>query len=401
MVDVPEPAIPPASGLARLPRLPRWVRRSEVELVGLYTRGSLYGVFWLLVALGTISAVAELSRERDLLIAPVAALVVAVPSIRLMGDAVALYPAPGPLPRRRITILLLAAAPAAAWVLTLPGQEGAGAAVLVSGTVAWGLGGFRDRRATAAAVLLGAALPLLATGNPFAAAYGAAACAFFAFTVQSSLWLLGVVVELDRGRSTQAALAVAEERLRFSRDVHDVMGRHLSTIAVQAELAATLAERGDERAPGLVREVRSTAHEALREARELARGYRPLDLAQELDGAVALLGSAGIAATADLDGLPEAWHPPVARVVREAVTNVLRHSRATWVRIGYDDGVVEVRNDGVPPEPGGVGDGTGLATLAGELDALGAGLTHRVSGEEFVLRLRLRGTVVENGGEGR
>ena len=66
-------------------------------------------------------------------------------------------------------------------------------------------------------------------------------------------------------------------------------GRELSTIAVQAELAATLAERGDPRAPQHILQVRETAHEALREARELARGYRPLDLAAEVDGAVSLL----------------------------------------------------------------------------------------------------------------
>ena len=147
--------------------------------------------------------------------------------------------------------------------------------------------------------------------------------------MQSSLWLLELVYELERSRDTQAALAVAEERLRFSRDVHDVMGRQLSTIAVQAELAATLAERGDPRAPRHILEVRETAHEALREARELARGYRPLDLLAETNGAVSLLESAGITATADLAGLPQAWHEPVARVVREAMTNVLRHSSAT------------------------------------------------------------------------
>ena len=70
---------------------------------------------------------------------------------------------------------------------------------------------------------------------------------------------------------------MAEERLRFSRDVHDVLGRRLSTIAVQAELAATLAARGDERAAERMLEVRAVAHDALREARELARGYRATD----------------------------------------------------------------------------------------------------------------------------
>ena len=72
---------------------------------------------------------------------------------------------------------------------------------------------------------------------------------FIGFTVHISLWMLEVVRRLDRTRDTEAALAVAEERLRFSRDVHDVLGRHLSTIAVRAELAAALARRGDPTAP--------------------------------------------------------------------------------------------------------------------------------------------------------
>ena len=97
-------------------------------------------------------------------------------------------------------------------------------------------------------------------------------------------------------------------------------------------------------------QVRETAHEALREARELARGYRPLDLDTEVDGAVSLLRSAGVSASADLADLPEAWHEPVARVIREAVTNVLRHSSATRVEMRYADGAVVIRNDGLHDE---------------------------------------------------
>ena len=133
-------------------------------------------------------------------------------------------------------------------------------------------------------------------------------------------------------RDTEAALAVAEERLRFSRDVHDVLGRHLSTIAVRAELAAALARRGDPTAPDMMLEVRATAHDALREARELARGYRVSNFDQELDGASSLLAAAGIDTEVDVDDLPMRWHEPAAWVVREAVTNVLRHSAATHGR---------------------------------------------------------------------
>jgi two-component system sensor histidine kinase DesK len=202
-----------------------------------------------------------------------------------------------------------------------------------------------------------------------------------------------VVSELERSKQTQAALAVAEERLRFSHDVHDVLGRQLSTIAVQAELAAALAERGDPRVPQYILKVRETAHEALREARELARGYRPLDLYAEVAGAVSLLKSAGITATAELTDLPPAWHEPVARVIREAVTNVLRHSTATRVDIRYDGTAVVITNDGAttttrPRLSGGTG-GSGLVGLAEQLAPSGAKITTEHRGDRFVIRVQL------------
>lgn len=258
--------------------------------------------------------------------------------------------------------------------------------------LAWGAGGLRNRRLQAAVVVACTLFPFLVTGNPGFAAYGLGVSIFLIFTAQSSLWLLEVVKELERSKHTQAALAVAEERLRFSRDVHDVLGRQLSTIAVQAELAGTLATRGDPRAPQRILEVRETAHEALREARELARGYRPLDLYAELDGAVSLLRSAGITASAELADLPAAWHEPVARVVREAVTNVLRHSMATRVGIGSDGAEVVITNDGAAattrPRLGGTG-GTGLAGLAEQLAPSGAKITTEHRGDQFVVHVQL------------
>src|SRR5207237_243777 len=144
------------------------------------------------------------------------------------------------------------------------------------------------------------------------------------------------------------------------------------------------------RAPEQMLQVRETAHEALREARELARGYRPLDLSTEVDGAVSLLRSAGVSASADLTDLPEPWHEPVARVIREAVTNVLRHSNATRVEMTYADGAVVIRNDGLTSrERPRLDAGTGLAGLAEHLAPLGAVLTAEPDGEDFVVRAEL------------
>ena len=96
-------------------------------------------------------------------------------------------------------------------------------------------------------------------------------------------------------------------------------------------------------------EVRAVAHEALREARELARGYRATDFLKELEGARSLLRSAGIEVRLSVDAMPRAWHEAAGWVVRESVTNVLRHSSASVVEIAFADGRLRVDNDGARP----------------------------------------------------
>jgi len=203
--------------------------------------------------------------------------------------------------------------------------------------------------------------------------------------------MLEVVRRLDLSRDTEAALAVAEERLRFSRDVHDVLGRHLSTIAVRAELAAALARRGDPSAADTMLDVRATAHDALREARELARGYRATDLDQELAGASSLLAAAGIRTGTAVDELPLRWHEPAAWVVREAVTNVLRHSTATEVEIAWRDGVLSVSNDGAasPTAEQRSTKGVGLLGLTERLAPLGSVVSTTTRGDRWTLAVTM------------
>ncbi|SDS34933.1 two-component system, NarL family, sensor histidine kinase DesK [Nocardioides scoriae] len=382
-----------------LSHVPGWARRSDVERVDVYTRGSLYVVYWFLLASGLLGAAARLGDTPRAAVVSLGVLALGVAGTLVMRhglDRGAALPGTSPVegaptPVAPLLAVAVVAAALAAWAVSLPRQPGTAVAVIAVGALGWSCGAVADRRLHWLALVASAVTLAVVAGTPFMALYGLGLAGFFLFTVQSSIWLLGVVTELDRGRRTTAALAVAEERLRFSRDVHDVLGRRLSTIAVQAELAATLAERGDPRSAERILEVRGTAHDALREARELARGYRPLDLSHELEGAVSLLRSAGIAAEADLAGLPEAWHEPVARVVREAVTNVLRHSSATRVRIAYAGGEVVVEDDGragttVP------GDGTGLTTLRDDLAPMGAVVSASGGDVGFVVRVRLDAT---------
>src|SRR5256886_11759898 len=114
------------------------------------------------------------------------------------------------------------------------------------------------------------------------------------FAFRATVWTMGVVWELDRSRQVQASLAVAEERLRFARDLHDVVGRTLSVIALKAELAAQLAKRGRDDAVDEMLEVRRIAQESLAELRAVVGGSRTADLDVGVARARSLLPSAGI-----------------------------------------------------------------------------------------------------------
>lgn len=365
----------------------RWSELSQVERVEVYTRQSLYGALWLSVGFLIVSAANQQEGEGTAFaVAALGAAVLAGLATLVVHDLLDLYPATRPLPWRSIVPLLLGSSAAVA--LALPQPDGVRGTVVMSVLFAlgWGLGGVSDDRVAAALVLGLGALMALTSGEPLAFLGGAAAAAFFVFTLRVSLWLVGVVTELDTGRTAQAALAVAEERLRFSRDVHDVLGRRLSAIAMQAELAASLARRGDPDAADRMLAVRGVAHEALREARELARGYRATDLTQELEGARSLLRSAGIEVRLDVAGVPDAWQEPAAWVVREAVTNVLRHSTARRVDIVFVSPELVVADDGpVGAEPG---PGSGIDGLRERLAPHGATVTTSSGPDGFRLTAR-------------
>lgn len=366
----------------------RWSELSQVERVDVYTRQSLYAVLWLFVGLLLLSSTSQDDTAGHTTFVLVGAGIVALTAVAslVLHDVMGLHPAAAPLPWRSIVPLLLLSGVAVA--VALPQPDALRGAVVAAVVVDLGLalGGLRDRRALLVVVLGSGALMGATTGELPGLATGIVMALFFVFTVRASLWLVGVVTELDQARTAQAALAVAEERLRFSRDVHDVMGRRLSAIAMQSELAASLARRGDEGAAERMLGVREVAHEALREARDLARGYRPVDLGQELDGARALLRSAGIDVRMDVDGVPGSWQEPAAWVVREAVTNVLRHSAARRVEIAFRPPELVVSNDGLSTAR--VGTGSGIDGLSERLAPLGATLDAAVVDDRFVLTAR-------------
>jgi len=184
----------------------------------------------------------------------------------------------------------------------------------------------------------------------------------------AQLWFWDAALELDRARQTSEALAVAEERLRFAADLHDVQGHHLQAIALKGELTSRLIGRDDEAARRHADEVADLARTALRETREVVLGYRRASLGTEITNAVGVLRAAGIetAVSGDAADVPPPLQPLFGALVREGTTNVLRHSRARRcdVAISVSDGQVSVRlrNDGARSEDGAAA-GSGLAGL--------------------------------------
>ncbi|MFC6090002.1 sensor histidine kinase [Saccharothrix lopnurensis] len=192
----------------------------------------------------------------------------------------------------------------------------------------------------------------------------------------AQLWMWDIALQQERARETTRALAVAEERLRFAADLHDIQGHHLQAIALKGELAERLIGRDDELARRHAAEVAELARTALRETREVVQGYRRASLGTEITNAVGVLRAAGIetAVAGDAADVPPPLQPLFGALVREGTTNVLRHSRARRcdVAISVVGDAVSVRlaNDGVR-SGGDTGAGAGLAGLRERFAAVG------------------------------
>ncbi|NEC86736.1 sensor histidine kinase [Streptomyces sp. SID12501] len=157
------------------------------------------------------------------------------------------------------------------------------------------------------------------------------------------LSLTEAVRELRAAREELARRAVEEERLRFSRDLHDLLGHTLSVIVVKSEAARRLAPRDMDAALLQITDIESVGRQALTEIREAVTGYRQGSLATELDRADSVLTAAAVTPVIHRSGapLPSPTEALLGWVVREAVTNVLRHSRATRCEITVEGAGVE------------------------------------------------------------
>lgn len=176
--------------------------------------------------------------------------------------------------------------------------------------------------------------------------------ALMAASLYGSARIVQVVQQLHDARTELAELAIGRERLRVSRDLHDLLGQSLSAISLKGDLALRLLERDAAAAEAEINSLVAVAREALHDVRAVTRDGREVSLRTETEGAAALLRAASIDAQiqAELPDLPPHAEAVLAWALREGVTNVLRHSEATScvIAIARENGAVrlEITNDG-------------------------------------------------------
>jgi two-component system sensor histidine kinase DesK len=252
-----------------------------------------------------------------------------------------------------------------------------------------------------AAMLVTAVLPYAVPG--WEPQYGVV---FTIFVTSVAMWGIVSIIErnaqLAAAHSEIARLAVADERNRFARDLHDILGHTLTVITVKAELAGRLVQLAPERAEAEIAELEGIARQALRDVRDAVGGYREVTLASELASARTALTAAGIEAELPdtVDEVPADRQEIFGWVVREGVTNVVRHSSATRCRIRLTPTEIEITDDGSGPSrlpdnvltapDGRPGPGHGLAGLRERTEAAGGSLSvGRSPAGGFALRARV------------
>ena len=190
-----------------------------------------------------------------------------------------------------------------------------------------------------------------------------------------------LMFKLNQARAELARTAVAEERLRISRDLHDLLGHSLSLIALKSELAGRMIESDPQRAAKEIAELEAVARRSLAEVRQAVTGYRQPSLAAELAAARRMLASAGIDCRVDAPGsydLPPEVDALLAWTVREGSTNIVRHSGARHagitVTVTGASASAELTDDGAGPPAGHGRSPTASSEPAAAAGTAGSGL---------------------------
>ena len=258
------------------------------------------------------------------------------------------------------------------------------------------LGRMRPRRhayAGLAGLVLAVAAFSLIVGAPVA--FWASAIFFSLMTGMGCLFSAELVEKnraLEQSRHEMARLAAAAERERIARDLHDLLGHTLSVIAIKAELARRLFDRDRARACAELDDIHATARQALKDIRAAVSGMKETSLAAEIAQARKALEAADVSLEIDArheDAFPAALEQTLAMLVREGVTNVVRHARARACRIRIDregdTALLVIEDDG----RGGIArEGNGLRGMRARVAAWGGEL-HIASGDGTRIAARL------------
>ena len=196
--------------------------------------------------------------------------------------------------------------------------------------------------------------------------------------------LVRTTVELRKARATVAQLAANEERLRLARDLHDLLGHSLSLITLKSELAGRMLPDHPDKAAQQVADIEQVSRQALVDVRQAVTGYRRPRLPGELAGAQVALTAAGVTADLpaepDLTDIPEDSESALAWALREAITNVVRHSGAQRCvvelvrRQTLDGPMLELSVEDNGSDGSGKGPGNGLTGLTERLAKVGGSL---------------------------
>ena len=206
------------------------------------------------------------------------------------------------------------------------------------------------------------------------------------FLAPGLTWFATLVTKLQSAREELAEMAVARERLRFTRDLHDLLGYNLSAITLKTELTHRLIADNPHRAREELTEILQISRQALADMRAVPRGYREMSLTEMCESARSVLAGANIHVQLDITNheLPVRTSTALATILREGITNLLHHSEAKnchiTVRQTTNTATIEILNDGVPDTPtdtrnnNGQG-GNGIQNLSTRVTELGGHLT--------------------------
>jgi signal transduction histidine kinase len=263
------------------------------------------------------------------------------------------------------------------------GEAWIGMPMMLAGTVLLVLPGAYGWALYAVTALSAGVIEYLFTKSVVNVFYAIDGVALFGLAVYGTSVLTGLITELHAARSELASTAVAHERLRFARDLHDLLGQSLTAIAPKGELARRLVYRNPERARHELAEVLDISRRALADVRAVAHGYRDLNLDEESRTAESVLAASRVEVRLERThgDLPVRIRALLAAVLREGVANLLEHSdaeRCDIIMRQRDDRVsLDIVNDGVDEAlaRSGAFEGSGLHTLAERVAGLGGQLT--------------------------